>query len=67
MGSGKLQFRAAVSKEATVHIIQRICRTTATPGDESVKKKQSETEKAGQERRSRRWRDGTGGGVTGHS
>ena len=43
-----LQFRATVLKEPTVGIIQRVCRTMATPGDESVKKKQSETEKAGQ-------------------
>ena len=43
-----LQFRATVSKETTVGIIQHVCRTMATPGDESVKKKQSETENAGQ-------------------
>ena len=47
MGPGKLPFRATVSKEATVCIIQRVCRTMATPGEESVKK-WSETEKAGQ-------------------
>ena len=51
MGSGKLQLRATVRatvpKEATVCTIQRICRTTATPGDESVIKKQSETEQSG--------------------
>ena len=35
-------------KEATVGITQRVYRTMATPGDETVKKKQSETEKAGQ-------------------
>ena len=43
-----LQFLATVSKEATVGIIQHVCRTMATPGDKSVKKKQSETERAGQ-------------------
>ena len=36
------------SKEATIRTIQRICRTMATPGDESVKEQRSETEKAGQ-------------------
>ena len=36
------------SKEATICTIQRVCRTMATPGDESVKEQRSETEKAGQ-------------------
>ena len=43
-GIRKLQFRATVS---TLCIMQRVCRTMATSGDESVVKKQSETEKSG--------------------
>ena len=56
------------SKEATIRTIQRVCRTMATPGDESVKEQRCETEEAGQ---SGGPGDGgmiyTSGGVTGHS